>query len=159
MAVARTTRGYQVRWYDVEGRFRKKSYTGITRDEAIRLEREILAARDRGEAQPDVRHAPLFGEFAKTWIEENRSGWKASTLQQYEQVLKSQLRPALQDMRLTNITESRVRQLVTQLQDGGLSARRSNLVLLVLKMIIRTALRYRVIREDPTTRIRKLKEP
>src|SRR6059036_1632662 len=159
MAVARTTRGYQVRWYDIEGRFKKKTFKGITRDEAVRLEREILAARDRGERQPDVRTAPLFGIFATAWIEENRSGWKASTLQQYEQVLKSQLRPALEDVRLSHITESRIKQLVTELQDEGLSARRINLVVLVLKMIIRTALKQRLIREDPAIAIRKLKEP
>ena len=96
-----------------------KAYKGITRDEAVRLEREILATRDRGERQPDVRTAPLFGIFATAWVEENRSGWKASTLQQYEQVLKSQLRPAYEDVRLSHITESRIKQLVTELQDGG----------------------------------------
>lgn len=48
---------------------------------------------------------------------------------------------------------------MTQLQDGGLSARRINLVLLVLKQVIRTALRRRLIREDPTVGIRKLQEP
>src|SRR2546426_5252781 len=159
MAVARTTRGYQVRWYDIEGRFKKKTFKGITRDEAVRLEREILAARDRGERQPDLRTAPLFETFAAVWIEENRSGWKASTLQQYEQVLKSQLRPAFEDVRLSYITESRIKQLVTELQDGGLSARRINLVVLVLKMIVRAALKRRLIRDDPAIEIRKLKEP
>jgi integrase len=148
-----------VRWYDVEGRFRKKTFKGVTRDEALRLERELLAARDRGERQPDVRFAPLFGAFASSWIEETRSGWKSSTRQQYEQVLKSQLRPAFEDVRLSLITESRIKQLVTALQDGGLSARRINLVVLVLKMIIRTGLKQRLIRDDPTIAIRKLNEP
>jgi integrase len=159
MAIAKTASGYQLRWYDIDGDFRKKTYKGVTRDEAARLEREILAARDRGERQPDVRNAPLFGGFATTWIEENRSGWKQSTLQQYEQVLKSQLRPAFEDLRLSHITESGIKQLVTELQDGGLSARRINLVVLVLKMILRTALRRRLIREDPTVGIRTLQEP
>jgi integrase len=159
MAIAKTKRGYQVRWYDAEGHLRKKTVKGITRDEAIRLEREILAARDRGERQPDVRRAPLFGAFAATWVEENRSGWKLSTLQQYRQVLKSQLLPPLADLRLGWITESRIQQLVTSLLDAGLSARRINLVLLVLKMILRTAVRRRLIRDDPATMVRKLKEP
>src|SRR5713101_9730273 len=100
MAVKRTKSGYQLWWYDAEGKFRKRTIKGIARDEAVRLEREILAARDRGERQPDLRTAPLFETFAAVWIEENRSGWKASTLQQYEQVLKSQLRPAFEDVRL-----------------------------------------------------------
>src|SRR5262249_37445860 len=85
--------------------------------------------------------------------------WKASTLQQYEQVLKSQLRPAFADVRLSYIGESRIKQLMTELQDGGLSARRINLVVLVLKMIVRTAFKQRLIREDPTIAIRKLQAP
>lgn len=135
MAVKRTRTGYQLWWYDAEGKFRKRTIKGIARDDAVRLEREILAARDRGERQPDERHAPLFDVFASQWIEESRAGWKASTVAQYQQVLKSQLLPAFSDLRVSAITESRMRQLLTQLQDAGLSARRINLALLVLKMI------------------------
>jgi integrase len=57
------------------------------------------------------------------------------------------------------ITESRIRQLITGLRDTGLSARRTNLTLLVLKMILRTALRRRYLRDDPTETIRSLREP
>ncbi len=64
MAIKRTRTGYQLWWYDAEGTFRKRTIKGITRDEAVRKEREILAARDRGERQPDERHAPLFDAFA-----------------------------------------------------------------------------------------------
>jgi integrase len=159
MAVKRTRTGYQLWWYDAEGKFRKRTIKGIARDEAVRLEREILAARDRGERQPDERHAPLFEVFATQWIEESRAGWKASTVAQYQQVLKSQLLPAFSDLRVSAITESRMRQLLTQLQDGGLSARRINLALLVLKMILRTAVRRRFVREDPTEHVRGLREP
>ncbi len=159
MAVKKTRTGYQVQWYDAEGRFRKRTYKGITREEALRCEREVRAARDRGERPPDVRHAPLFTPYAAGWIDEFRAAWKPSTLQQYQQVLKSQLVPALADVRLSGITESRVRQLLTRLQDASLSARRINLVLLVLKSIVRTAVRRRLLREDPTVAVRPLKEP
>jgi len=74
MAVKRTRTGYQLWWYDAEGKFRKGTIKGIARDEAVRLEREFLAARDRGERQPDERHAPLFDAFATQWIEESRGG-------------------------------------------------------------------------------------
>ncbi len=159
MAVKRTKSGYQLWWYDAEGKFRKRTIKGIARDEAVRMERELLATRDRGERQPDERHAPLFAPFATQWIEESRAGWKASTVAQYQQVLKSQLLPAFRDLRLGAITESRMRQLLTQLQDQGLSARRINLALLVLKMILRTAVRRRFVREDPTEHVRGLREP
>ncbi len=109
MAVKRTKTGYQLWWYDAEGKFRKRTMKGIGRDEAVRMEREILATRDRGERQPDERHAPLFASFAPQWIEESRAGWKASTVAQYQQVLKSQLLPAFNDLRVSAITESRMR--------------------------------------------------
>jgi hypothetical protein len=125
----------------------------------VRAEREILAARDRGERPPDVRHAPPFDTFGTAWIEEHRSAWKASTRQQYEQILKSQLRPVFSDVRVSAITEFRVRQLLTELQDSGSSARRINLTLLVLKMIVRTAARRRLLRDDPTEHVRSLREP
>jgi integrase len=159
MAIKRTRTGYQLWWYDAEGKFRKRTIKGITRDEAVRKEREILATRDRGERQPDERRAPLFEAFATQWIEESRAGWKTSTVAQYQQVLKSQLLPAFCDLRVSAITESRMQQLLTQLQDAGLSARRINLALLVLKMVLRTAVRRRLIREDPTEHVRGLREP
>ncbi len=106
-----------------------------------------------------MRHSPTFGAFAATWMEERRSGWKFATLSQYQQVLKSQLLPAFRDTRLSNITESKIRQLLTALQDAGLSARRTNLVLMVLKQILRVAKRRHYLREDPTIDIRDLKEP
>lgn len=90
------------------------------------------------------------GPCARLW-HMRRAGWKASTVAQYQQVLKSQLLPAFRDLRVSAITESRMRQLLTQLQDAGLSARRINLALLVLKMILRTAVRRRFLREDPAS--------
>jgi integrase len=159
MSVHKTTKGYTIRYYDADGRERQLTYKGITRNEADQHERQLLAARDRGERPIDERHAPTFDAFATVWVEESRSGWKASTQQQYNQVLKSQLRPAFGELRITAITESSVRQLVTRLQDAGLSARRINLVLLVLKMILRTALRRRLLREDPLAGVRMLREP
>jgi integrase len=159
MAVKRTRTGYQLWWYDSDGRFRKRTFRGIGRDEAVRIERDILAARDRGERPPDERHAPSFAAFAAAWLDECRSGWKASTLAQYQQILKSQLLPVVGALRVSAITESRIRQLITGLRDTGLSARRTNLTLLVLKMILRTALRRRYLRDDPTETIRSLREP
>jgi integrase len=178
MSITKVTKGYTIRWYDADGRERQQTYKGIDREEARRLEREKLAERDRGERPADERHAPLFKTFAATWIEESRSGWKPSTLQQYQQVLKSQLLPAFGELRITQITESRVRQAITGWQDGlpkegeeatdsgprchrtgGLSARRLNLVLVLLKTILGVARRRRWLREDPLLSVRLLREP
>ena len=83
MAVRKTKTGYQVQWYDADGRFRKQTFRGITREEAVREERKLLAARDRGEPMIDRRLAPTFATFAAGWVEEHRAGWKDSTRKQY----------------------------------------------------------------------------
>lgn len=159
MAVAKTRTGYQIRWYDSEGKFRKQIFRGIDRREAERIERDKLAERDRGERPPDERHAPTFDAFATAWVEENRSRWRASTLLQYQDVLRGHLRPAFGERRVSAIAEPHALQHITHLQDAGLSARRINLIVMVLKQIVRTAVRRRFLREDPLTSIRKLKEP
>jgi integrase len=76
-----------------------------------------------------------------------------------QQILKSQLLPVVRELRVSAVTESRIRQLITGLRDTGLSARPTNLTLLVLKMILRTAVRRRYLRDDPTETIRSLREP
>ncbi len=159
MSVVKVKTGYQVRWYDADGRFRKRTVRGITREEAVRIERDILSKRDRGEPQVNERNALTFAAFSATWEDERRSGWKASTLQQYQQVLRSQLLPDFGERRVSNITEGQIRRFITRLQDEGLSARRTNLSLLVLKMVLRAASRRRLIREEPFIGIRSIPEP
>lgn len=74
MAIKKTPKGYQIRWYDCDSRERKRTYKGVDRKEAERIEREILAERDRGEPQHDPRRAPTFGSFAAEWLAETSCG-------------------------------------------------------------------------------------
>src|SRR5512143_942410 len=159
MAVRKTKTGYQLQWYDADGRFRKRTFRGITRDEAVKIERDTLARRDRGEPEIDRRLAPTFRAFAATWVQEHGSGWKASTRQQYEHVINRWLTPAFGDVRVSDLDEPRVRRLVAELQERGISPKRSNFVVLVLRMIVRVAVRSRLLRDDPCAGIRPLREP
>ncbi len=159
MAISKTSKGYQIRYYDTEGRFRKRTFKGITQREAERLEREILSKRDRGEPFLDRRKVPTFGEFSDQWIEEGRARWKWSTLAQYRNVLKKQLVPAFGRLRLTAITESSILQRVTAWSDSGLSPRRINLIVVLLKGILKAAARRHVIITNPAAAVRLLPEP
>ncbi|NGZ98418.1 MAG: hypothetical protein CV089_20215 [Nitrospira sp. WS110] len=151
--------GYRFRWYDSDGRERKKTIKGISREEAGRLERDILAKRDRGEALPNLRHAPAFAVFAKVWLEENTPHWKLSTLEQYRNILERHLTPAFGSQRISSITESAVRRFINTLKEHDLSARRINLVLLVVKMVMKLALRRKWLADDPLRDVKMLREP
>lgn len=151
MAIKRTRTGYQLRWYGPDGKERKQTYKGISRELAEQKEREILHKRDYGEITPNPRQAPTLEQFAQEWIEQHRPEWKASTLAQYENVLETHLKPTFGKDRVSHITSQRALDFRTQLYDAGLSARRINLILLVLKMVLKAA-RY------PLTGVKKLRE-
>jgi len=151
MAIYKTSTGYQIRWYDPDGRERKRTYKGISRYEAEQKAREILHKRDYGEATVNPREAPTLEQSADEWIEQHRPEWKASTLAQYQNVLKTNLKPAFGQDRVSHITSQRALDFRTKLYDAGLSPRRINLILLVLKMILKAA-RY------PLIGIKKLRE-
>lgn len=151
MAIRRRRTGYQIIWYGADGKERKQTYRGISRDEAEQKEREILHKRDFGESTLNPRHAPTLELFAQEWIERQRPEWKASTLSQYENVIETHLTPAYGKDRVSHITAQRALDFRTKLYDAGLSARRINLILLVLKMILKAA-RY------PLTGVKKLRE-
>ncbi len=158
MSIRKTVRGYQVSTYDVDGRLRRKTFKGIDRKEAVRLEREILAERDRGERPPDERNAPTFATFAETvWMGEGKGRWKPSTVAQYQDVLK-RLKAAFGEVQVSRIAEAKVSPWIAGLQAEGLSARRINLYLVTLKSILKLARRRRLLREDPLAGVRLLKE-
>lgn len=154
MAIKRTRTGYQIRWYGPDGKERKQTYKGISRELAEQKEREILHKRDYGETTPNPRQAPTFEHVAQEWIEQHRPEWKLSTLAQYQNVLDTHLKPIFGKDRVSHITGQRALDLRTKLYDAGRSARRINLILIVLKMIQKAA-RYplvgvKMLREEKT---------
>jgi integrase len=151
--------GYKIRWYDTDGRERKKTVKGICREEALKLEREILAKRDRGEKLPDLRHAPTLETFAKTWLEENTPHWKHSTLEQYRNIVERHLMPAFGQVRISSLSEGTVRLYIAALKERGLSERRINLIILVIKMIVKLARRRHWMAADPLSELKMLREP
>jgi len=76
-----------------------------------------------------------------------------------EHAIKRWLTPAFGDVRVSDLDEPRVRRLVAELQERGVSPKRSNFVVLVLRMIVRVAVRGRLLRHDPCAGIRPLREP
>lgn len=159
MAVKKTATGYQIWYYDAEGKFRKQIAKGVTRKRAEQIEREIRYKVDHGEEIIDRRRAPTFREFSSQWMKEGRARWKPSTIAQYQHVLAKHLTPAFGDRRLNAIREESIGEHLTAWRDSGLSARRINLMLGVLKTILKTATRRRLVATDPATSVRFLPEP
>ena len=62
-------------------------------------------------------------------------------------------------MRLCDISEAAVRRFVAELSGRALSLKRIHFIVLVLRMIVRVAVRRHFLREDPLVAIRPLREP
>jgi integrase len=162
MAIEKVRPGrYRITWYSADRRERQKTVNVESRAQAEQIARALLAERDQGPpATLDPSAAPALRAFAETWVEEHRIGWKATTLDQYRQVLRHQVVPTFGELRVNQVTESAVRVWMTTLHDAGLSARRINLALLVLKMVLRKAVRAKWITDgDPLEAIKMLAEP
>ncbi len=158
MSIRKTSRGYQIRWYDADGNSRRRTYKGVDRREAETIERELLGERDRGERPPDERNAPTFAVFSEVWMQEGKGRWKPSTITQYQDALK-RLKAAFGEVQVSRITEAKVSPWIASLQAEGLSPRRINLLLVTLKSILKFARRRHFLREDALASVRLLKEP
>jgi hypothetical protein len=61
MAVKKTATGYQIWYYDADGKFRKQIAKGVTRKRAEQIEREIRYKVDHGEEIIDTRRRSCGG--------------------------------------------------------------------------------------------------
>ena len=159
MAIYKTAGGYSIRFYGADGRERQRTFKGLTRDEALRKERQLLKERDEGELHLDERHAPSTRDVrAERGLKNGTRAGSRRPGRSPSQVLKSQLRAALRQSSGSPRSRSReVRQAITSWQDGGLSARRINLVLLVVKIILKHGPSVAWLRRDPLADVHMLR--
>jgi integrase len=160
MSILKTATGaYQIRWYDADGVSRKETFRGIDRREAERIEREKLSQRDRGDRPTDERNAPTFRTFSETvWMAEGRPRWKHGTIVHYTDTLKH-VTATFGELRVSEIREAKVAPWIAQLRGRGLSVRRVNALLRVLKMVLKLARRRGLVREDALVDVRLSKPP
>ncbi len=159
MSIHKSPKAYTIRWYGPDGRERQKTYQGIDYQEAVKIERKLLAARDQGEAFVDPRRAPTFAVCAEAWLAAGRVRWKSATRARYEELLRARLLPRFGTLKITAISEEMVNGWLVALVDEGLSARRVNLLLVILKAILRTKLARKALVADPTRDVKPLREP
>jgi integrase len=160
MALKKTSTGYQVQWYDASGHFRKRTIRGVDKESARRIERELLAARDRGEGYVDPRRAPTFTDAAAAWQAATEVRRKASTRTQVAGMLTTHLLPRWGDRRVSTLIEQDALALQSDLQDvTKLSPGRSNNILFTAKAILGYCVRRRWISVDPFDGVRALDRP
>jgi len=143
---------YAVRFRDPAGRWVERTAGPRRRDAEAMLSRVLqeVASGAYGRQRED----PRFSEFAERFLATKAGQVKASTLEDYAQVIRNHLVPVLGKLHLSQITPARVQDLLIALQGKGTSPATTGKVYRVLKVILRHAIALDLIDRDPTVGIR-----
>lgn len=144
---------WRVRWREPDGRQRSRSF--IRRDEAERYAREVATRLDRGDyIDPTEGRTPL-ADIARLWIARKyEAERKASTIIDYESLLRVHVLPALGRYPVASIRYQDVSDFSIALRSSGLSASRRKRALEVIAQILDEAIRRSMI----TTNVARLLE-
>jgi len=161
MALKRTGEGrFQIQWYDASGHFRKRTIRGVDKETARRIERDILAKRDRGEDAQDPRRAPAFKDAAAQWQAATTVRRKASTETQVTSIFAIHLLPRWGEQRVSTLTEQDALTLQRDLQHTvKLSPGRANNILALAKAVLTFSVRRRWISVSPFEDVEALERP
>ncbi len=126
----------------------------------IRKHRAVARASDdwSGLAQVTKPAATtIFSEVADTYIAE-RQHYKASSIATYSDILKTHLLPEFGKQQVRKITEAKIAQFQSRLA-AQLSARRTNSTMQLLRSILKTCVRRKLVSENASDGVDRLKEP
>lgn len=99
-----------------------------------------------------------FGQAAAVYMEE-RASLKASTVRTYEDILKTHLLPRFGNVELPKITEEDIALFQASLLKKELAPRRVNSIIQVLRSILKVSHRRKIIKEDPSIGVDRVREP
>lgn len=126
---------------------KRKWVYGKTRKEVAAKLREL---RKRLEAGVLVDGGAIkLGEFLDKWLASARGGLAYKTVENYEQVVRDYLKPALGCRPIGKLRPDEVQQLLDGLREKGLSARSVQNIRAVLRRALNIALRWRYISSNP----------
>ena len=152
----RKTKG---RWYvyiDFHGK-RKAKCVGSSRKLAEEVKRQLeakLVLGDVGIFGFDEPRMPTFNAYADEWLK-NYAGveCKKSTAKGYEGVLRQYLRPRFGGQLLSEITRDRVKGLIGDLVEKGLSRNTIRNMICVLRGMLNEAIELGLVTTNPAARI------
>ena len=148
---------YDVVFVDHNGKRRQRVGGSRWADaEALRkrLERE-LADGTYGNKLEEI----TFADFSKKWLEEYAElKVKPRTYADYEQVVQKHLNPFFGKMLLSNIKPGNIQEYVSRKAKENLSPRTVNKTITVLKMIMKRAVIWEYLKDNPARFTESLKE-
>lgn len=143
--VARGTK-WKARYTDPSGRARRKTFD--RKADAERFLERVGTQIQTGEWVDPKGAKSRFDEWADTWWQTTVK-LAPSTRRGYEKVLRLYIRPQFSGRRIASIEWLEVELFATSLIEDGLSPKTARETISVLSLIMQTAMRARVVRENP----------
>lgn len=135
---------------DRGGRRVRRSWSFVTRAEAQRKRRELLAQRDAG--QPQVNERQTVDQFIARYVDTVLVGRAGNTRRNVETAL-NHIRPALGHHRLVALQAADIQKLYADLQQAGYAPATIGLVHSVLSRILRRAVDWGDLARSPATAV------
>jgi len=157
---------YTVRFYDQHGKRRERT-AGPLYKHAEALLNRILLEVNAGTYGVEGPEDPAFSEFCKRFLKAKKREVKASTFDDYQQVIKNHLEPFFKKTHLSKITPALIHDFLEYMEnkkasrtkgegngDRAISSATIGKTYRYLKVILRYALTLELINRDPTVGIK-----
>ncbi len=140
--------------YDGNGKRRRVSVFGATKDEVQKKLRELQTRADAGVVGPEDK--VRVGDYLKQWLDVKKGTVGEKTFLPYEQHVRLHLSPTIGGIRLKDLSPIHVQRMYSDLENAGLSRAMQRRV----GTTLRTALAYAVsplclIRSNPAANVPK----
>lgn len=135
--------------FDFDGALRRQVLYASSQAEAKRLLREALKRVALN--QPGIDHSILLGDYARQWVQTTLAvrDVKESTRIVYADALEHWVLPTLGAKRLRDLRPSDIERLLAHLQRRGLSRNSRAVAFKVLRQVLDTAVRDRLVAVSP----------
>lgn len=130
----------------------RKYVYGTTRDAAQKALRKLQNDDDNGQHIKTPK--ANAGAFLTQWLEHMKDRVRPNTLKSYRDVIECHIRPALGTERLTALTPYHIERVLSTVRDKGLSARTVGYVHAVMRMALRDAERWELVRRNVAALVR-----
>ena len=101
-----------------------------------------------------------FESFAKLWTGmRKRQGWAKATLNGHHAAIKIYLSPILGKTKLDHIHLGLTQEIIQRCQDNGIQIARTNKVLILLKQMLKDAVKLNYLVRSPLEGMKEIKEP
>lgn len=143
--------------HDAHGKQVRRYFTADSHAEAQERLAELVA--ERGGGVSVAAHKLTVRGFITQWLDYKRHHVRAKTFTEYEHLARTEITPRLGHVLLTRLQPLDVERMVTTMVNEGQSARKAQTTLKVLKVALRQAVDWGLLRASPAIRARAPRQP